>query len=144
MHFFLPSNKPPFRLRISFYILVQPPLLPVLLARMNCAWPPIVNCHPVSHNTEVTNFPTHATNKQWRDKPRCLHEKSWWWFNTYTLNQIQCSHYRNINDSLSGHSWIGLTCNWNLLSIDYWGMSWFNCVFSSIDYLIFYFLLNLY
>jgi hypothetical protein len=26
---------------------------------MNCASPSIFNCHPISHNTQATNLPTH-------------------------------------------------------------------------------------
>ncbi len=48
-----------FLLQIPSLILIQPPILPIFLAPMNCASPSIFNCHPISHNTQATNLPTH-------------------------------------------------------------------------------------
>ncbi len=82
LHFFLPSNKPSFSFESRLLSLFN------LLFFSSSLHTWIAFGHPSSTATlfHITHkqqtFLLTTTNKQWRNKPRHLNEKSWWRFNT--------------------------------------------------------------
>ncbi len=46
-------------LQTPLLVPVQLHLIPLSLASLKRSCPPIVNCQPISHNTQTTKFPTH-------------------------------------------------------------------------------------